>query len=147
MKFEQSVILAKGKKGIDPFLKWAGGKRWLLSSHPELFQTEYKRYIEPFLGSGSVFFNMLPTEAILSDRNSQLIETYLAMKSDCAAIFELLEEHQIKHCKEYYYIVRKKDYMSIYLSSASIELHKTIDIESFFQYRAFQPHHSTEQRL
>ena len=120
MKFKQSVILGKDKKGIEPFLKWAGGKRWLLYSHPELFQTEYKRYIEPFLGSGSVFFNMLPAKAILSDRNSQLIDTYLAMKSDCIAIFELLEEHHIKHCKEHYYTVRKTDYMSIYERAAQL---------------------------
>lgn len=30
------------------FLKWAGGKRWLVNSESHRFPTEYNRYIEPF---------------------------------------------------------------------------------------------------
>ncbi len=39
---------------MDPFLKWAGGKRWLISKASELFpeKTDFNQYIEPFLGSG-----------------------------------------------------------------------------------------------
>lgn len=47
-------------KDILPFLTWAGGKRWLVSNYPEIFPTEYNVYIEPFLGSGSVFFSLKP---------------------------------------------------------------------------------------
>ena len=40
------------------FLKWAGGKRWLTHSHKNIFppSDSYNKYIEPFLGSGSIFF-------------------------------------------------------------------------------------------
>jgi hypothetical protein len=38
-----------------PFLKWAGGKRWLVEKHSHLLNIEHERYIEPFVGSGAVF--------------------------------------------------------------------------------------------
>ena len=49
---------------ILPFLKWAGGKRWL-SCQPEFQVPEFGgRYIEPFLGGGSIFFSLKPKSAI-----------------------------------------------------------------------------------
>ena len=52
-----------------PFLKWAGGKRWLVANHPHLFPAHYSRYIEPFLGSGAVYFHLRPRSALLTDAN------------------------------------------------------------------------------
>ena len=74
--------MKKNEKPIVPFLKWAGGKRWMIYEYPELFSTEYNRYIEPFLGSGAVFFSLKPNKAILSDLNSELIEKYCAIRDD-----------------------------------------------------------------
>jgi DNA adenine methylase len=37
---------------------------------------EYDRYIEPFMGSACLFFAAMPPKAILSDKNSNLIEAY-----------------------------------------------------------------------
>ena len=39
-----------------PFLKWAGGKRWLAASHNLLLPTSFKRYYEPFLGGAAIFY-------------------------------------------------------------------------------------------
>ena len=61
---------------MKPFLKWAGGKRWLVNKNPELFLVPMKRYIEPFLGSGAVFFNLEPDRAIISDQNGALTNVY-----------------------------------------------------------------------
>ena len=94
-------------KTIPPFLKWAGGKRWLLAKHPELFSISPKeKYIEPFLGSGAVFFYISPQNSILSDLNKNLIETYKAIKNDWASVLKELNVHQENHSKEYYYIIR-----------------------------------------
>jgi DNA adenine methylase len=41
-----------------PFLKWPGGKRWLLPTLEQVlteYPYSYTRYIEPFLGGGAVF--------------------------------------------------------------------------------------------
>lgn len=89
-----------------PFLKWAGGKRWLTESHLNIFPESYKNYYEPFLGSGAVFFALQPIKSTLSDLNSELIETYCAIKEDWTKVFERLEAHHKKHSKDYYYKVR-----------------------------------------
>ncbi len=91
---------------ISPFLKWAGGKRWLCKRFPELFPAAYNRYFEPFLGSGAVFFHLKPEKAFLSDRNLDLIKTYNAIKNDWKAVYSLLSDHARNHNDEYYYKIR-----------------------------------------
>lgn len=89
-----------------PFLKWAGGKRWLANKIVELSSPMSGKYIEPFLGSGAVFFALRPSESLLSDLNPDLINAYEAIKNDPHKIELLLKEHQRKHSKDYYYKIR-----------------------------------------
>lgn len=89
-----------------PFLKWAGGKRWLSNKIVELAQPLLGKYIEPFLGSGAVFFALRPTQAILSDANFELINAYQAIRSDPEKIAQLLRVHQRLHSKDYFYQMR-----------------------------------------
>lgn len=91
-----------------PFLKWAGGKRWLVEKHSNLLNIEYERYIEPFLGSGAVFFSLLPESAILCDKNERLIEVYESIKNHWEKVANLLRGHHRNHSKDYYYQVRLK---------------------------------------
>ena len=91
---------------MTPFLKWSGGKRWFVSNCAELLPTSYTRYIEPFLGSGAVFFHLKPKTAILSDSNSELIETYEAVKQDPDGVLTHLRRQHHKHNKKHYYLVR-----------------------------------------
>ncbi len=37
---------------IGPFVKWAGGKKQLLTRLEERMPAEYNRYFEPFIGGG-----------------------------------------------------------------------------------------------
>ncbi|MEM6890143.1 MAG: Dam family site-specific DNA-(adenine-N6)-methyltransferase [Pseudomonadota bacterium] len=91
-----------------PFLKWAGGKRWLFDSGQFIAPTITGRYIEPFLGGGAVFFEIRPRKAVLGDTNTRLIELYTAVR-DCPDELErLLKIHALAHCKEYYYSLRGK---------------------------------------
>ncbi|MDP3609760.1 MAG: Dam family site-specific DNA-(adenine-N6)-methyltransferase [Methylophilus sp.] len=101
-----SVDLKTDNLNITPFLRWAGGKRWLTSSHANLFPETFEKYIEPFLGSGSVYFHLKPKKAVLSDLNEELINTYVAIKENWQQIYALLEAHSRLHCSEYYYQVR-----------------------------------------
>ncbi|MGC4845575.1 DNA adenine methylase, partial [Pseudomonas aeruginosa] len=41
---------------LQPIIKWAGGKRWLVRKAGDLFPSEYGKYIEPFLGGAAVYF-------------------------------------------------------------------------------------------
>lgn len=111
---------------VIPFLKWAGGKRWLVGSHKDIFEIKFNNYIEPFLGSGSVFFHLLPKRAILSDKNSQLINTYMAIKLDWRAVFNELQLHSKKHCRDYYYEIRATTFDDIFRQAAQfIYLNRT----------------------
>jgi len=105
-------IMVDNKPIVTPFLKWAGGKRWLVSSHPELFPEDYACYLEPFLGSGAVFFHLQPDEAVLGDVNADLINTYDAIKCDWKAVYTHLKTHQRNHNKAYYYEIRGKAFRS-----------------------------------
>lgn len=99
-------ILHNGSSPLKPFLKWAGGKRWFVTNHANLLPKKFNRYIEPFLGSGAVFFYLRPTKPILGDSNSELIDTYLAIKQNWALVYRYLKKHQRMHSRDYYYRVR-----------------------------------------
>ena len=74
-----------------PFLKWAGGKTKLLDQLLPLLPSdiEERRYFEPFLGGGSMFFHLQPQGAMLGDVNAELITTYEAVR---ACVDDVLEE-------------------------------------------------------
>lgn len=93
---------------MKPFIKWAGGKRWLLN-HPQFKVPSFEgRYIEPFVGGGAVFFHLAPRQAILSDINSKLIETYQAVKDDWRAVVSTLHTMQSLHSSQFYYEERDR---------------------------------------
>lgn len=91
----------------EPFLKWAGGKRWLVQRYAHLLPESSGRYVEPFLGGGALFFHLTPADALLADRNAELIGSYRALRDDPIAIRDLLQEHQEQHSADYYYRVRE----------------------------------------
>lgn len=91
---------------LDPFVKWAGGKRWLATKHTHLFPDVVTRYIEPFLGGGAIFFKNRYSGAILADINSELIECYKVIRDEWESLDKLLEIHHANHSKVYYYFVR-----------------------------------------
>lgn len=93
---------------ITPFLKWPGGKRWFISKHSDVLPAYTGRYIEPFLGSGAVFFHIRPSLAVLSDSNAWLINTYKALRDNWRAVEQELEKHQENHSKDYYYRIRSE---------------------------------------
>ena len=94
---------------MKPFLKWAGGKRWLTFSGLLPEGSQYRRYIEPFLGSGAVYFHLQPHAAILSDVNSELIHLYRVIRDNWATFGAAMEAHQRQHSREHYYAVRSSE--------------------------------------
>lgn len=90
----------------EPFLKWAGGKRWLANSDQLPVPAFYNRYIEPFLGGGAIFFHLAPARAILSDVNAELIHLYTVLRNSPRELMELMRQHHMMHSSSYYYEVR-----------------------------------------
>ncbi|HEY3817395.1 MAG TPA: DNA adenine methylase [Polyangiaceae bacterium] len=89
-----------------PFLKWAGGKGQLLEQFRPLLPRpgSYERYIEPFVGSGALFFHLRPPAAELSDVNGEIVDCYRAVKTQPAALIRELGKH--RHDERHYYDVR-----------------------------------------
>lgn len=62
---------------MDPFLKWAGGKRWQLPFLRPLYTAlRSPRLVEPFCGGLSVALGLEPARAWLNDANPHLINLY-----------------------------------------------------------------------
>src|SRR6266851_1259348 len=89
-----------------PFLKWAGGKRWFVNQYFDIIPADFGRYIEPFLGSGALFFALQPKKAVLSDLNADLVETFAAIKEEWKKVVSFLRKYQDLHSASFYYRVR-----------------------------------------
>lgn len=96
------------KRKLPPFLKWAGGKRWLVSAGIPA-PTNFERLVEPFLGSAAVFFAMTPESALLTDLNHDLINLFQVVQEHPLALQLELEGHHRAHSKAYYYMMRAKE--------------------------------------
>src|SRR5689334_13892925 len=75
-------IRITSQSAVRPLLKWAGGKRQLLPVLAEHYPAKFTRYVEAFVGSGAVFFDLLNRGRLagcriqLSDVNPDLIGCY-----------------------------------------------------------------------
>ncbi len=93
-----------------PFLKWAGGKTQLIPQlaacfPPELQAGEIQTYIEPFVGSGALFFHIAQTyplqRYILIDSNPELVSAYRTVQACVEPLVQRLAEveqtyHQLR---------------------------------------------------
>jgi DNA adenine methylase len=104
--YPSSQIRLPNDPEVIPFLKWPGGKRWFVYYHANVLPRSYKRYIEPFLGAGSVFFYLRPDKAILGDINDDLVNAYRVVKSDCGALERELKKYDENHGYRHYYRIR-----------------------------------------
>lgn len=93
---------------LTPFLKWAGGKRWLVNSGADISPAKYDTYIEPFLGSAAVFFSERPTRAVLTDTNDELINVYVSLRDEPDKVERNLKLHSRNHSDAYYYLIRAR---------------------------------------
>lgn len=92
--------------GLPPFLRWAGGKRWLVSYIAELTcDVQIRNYHEPFAGGAAVFFgSYFGGRSFLSDLNAELIETYAAVQDAPDKVWERLRQY--RNTEEDYYAAR-----------------------------------------
>lgn len=101
--------MSSEKVNLLPFLKWAGGKRWFTQTWDKLLPEKFNNYIEPFVGSGAVFFHLKPANAILADINGELIETYKALKTDWRLVTRNLRRLAAGHTESSYYTTRASE--------------------------------------
>ncbi len=88
-------------------LRWAGSKKKLIPHLTKYLSSKNKRYLEPFVGSAQLFFNIDINESILSDINQDLVNMYNIVKNDPIEVYEILSS--FPKSKEYYYELREND--------------------------------------
>lgn len=105
-----------------PVLKWAGGKGMLLPQLSEKFPNKLrcgaiKKYIEPFVGGGAVFFDISNSyyfeEAYLFDINPELVILYNVIKNNVLELIDELDNLQKSYLssndrKKFYYQMRSE---------------------------------------
>ncbi len=108
-----------------PFLKWAGGKGQLLEQFQFCFPRELngkgivKRYYEPFLGSGAVFFwvmqNCKIEKAYINEFSPEIYSCYVAIQKNIEKVIKYLKGLEKKYRRldlagqeALYYKIREK---------------------------------------
>jgi DNA adenine methylase len=104
---------------IGPLLKWAGGKRQLLPQLRRFYPRAFNRYIEPFFGSGAVFFDLHASgrlrgrDVLLVDSNPDLIGCYETVRARPDEVADALERLAAAHARggdAQYYAVRDQQF-------------------------------------
>jgi DNA adenine methylase len=113
------VVGGKGHRvlTLKPLLKWAGGKRQLLPELRRFYPRAFGRYIEPFFGSGAVFFDLHGAgllrdhDVVLIDSNADLIGCYETVRDAPDEVADVLDELAAAHARGgrvHYYDVRDR---------------------------------------
>ena len=106
---------------FQPVIKWSGSKRSQSEEIIKRFPKEINTYYEPFVGGGSVLFQLMNSDIkvnnyICSDINKDLIDLWNMIKNkpnflcDCYKVMwnELNSIEDLDKRKEYYYNVRER---------------------------------------
>ena len=100
-----------------PLLKWAGGKRQLLPKIRRFYPETFKNYVEPFVGSGAVFFDLYnrgllrSRHTTLIDSNADLVGCYLNVRDHTVEVVKALSRLATAHKRnpeQHYYRVRNE---------------------------------------
>lgn len=65
---------------LTPLFKWSGGKTDEIKEFIDLIPKNIEIYVEPFVGSGALFFYLNPQKAVINDIHQELIAFYKEIK-------------------------------------------------------------------
>ena len=93
-KKEEAIPNMKAHKSIEsglaPIIKWPGGKekelKYILPNAPS-----FDRFIEPFVGGGSVFMGIMADKYFINDFSAELIELYRCIEKSDKDFFRYVE--------------------------------------------------------
>ena len=107
----------KEQPALKPLIKWSGGKGDEIKMFEKYFPEKYNKYIEPFVGGGSVFFYLGPNNAVISDVHTELVDLYKNIgNGNGKEIYEFMK--QMPNDENTYYKVRDEMEINNALDSA-----------------------------
>ncbi len=131
IRYEREKVLE-----LKPFVKWVGGKGQLVEQLEKMLPSNGERvltkYVEPMIGGGALFFNILSKydfeELYISDINAELINAYKAIQQDVESLIDKLYQFQTTFLpmdengrKYFYYNIRDRFNRLVLDDSTSIE--------------------------
>ncbi len=97
---------------IKPLVKWAGGKRQILTHLLEHLPNSWHSYYEPFIGGGALFIALCNqgriTGATISDVNPELMNLYRVVQQQPEELYHALCHPDFENNKETYFELRNK---------------------------------------
>lgn len=80
---------------ITSFIRWAGGKSWLIPFVQDLIQDlDYNNYYEPFMGGASIFFSLKrKNKCFLSDINDELINAFIEVRDHVNYVISYMKDY------------------------------------------------------
>lgn len=117
VKHSKPSSLTNTNKYLKPLIKWSGGKSDEIKMFEKYFPVNYDKYIEPFIGGGSVYFYLNPENAVISDVHTELIDLYKCIANGQGPdIFEFM--NQSPNDENTYYKIRDEMQINDELDSA-----------------------------
>lgn len=112
---------------VKPILKWAGGKSSLLPSLKEFFPKKFNRYIEPFMGSGAVYFALREgCSAIINESNNEIVNLYEVIRDEPRELMRKLDDFSKQYSETFYYKLRESIFIhSVFMAARTVFLNKT----------------------
>ncbi len=109
MSFAQAQEPEVLQRVATPFLRWVGGKTWLLREIEQFLPEQVGNYYEPFLGGAAIFFHLkqsgkLHGKTVLSDINKELTDCFQQVRDDVESVIEYLGTYRNE--EEFYYEMR-----------------------------------------
>ena len=110
-----------------PLLKWAGGKGQLLPALTRRLPARFKRYHEPFVGGGALFFHLwssgrLGGGAVLSDFSPELVSCYEVARDQADDLIVYLTELRPHFSdKAFFYEIRAWDRQPGFAARSKLE--------------------------
>jgi DNA adenine methylase len=100
---------------IKSFIKWAGGKKYLLPKFDTILKEKdfsQASFFELFGGSGVLSLNSTDKfkKVYLNDINKEIINAFLVVKNHKSSLLNLLEVYKKNHCKKFYYEIRSEKF-------------------------------------
>ena len=105
---------------LKPLVKWSGGKGDEIKLFEKYIPSNFNLYIEPFVGSGALFFHLFGSGmhgSVIGDVHSELIDFYNSVKKGHAKdIYDFMNSHPNEEST--YYTIRDEMEVKSELDSA-----------------------------
>lgn len=117
-------------KEAKPFVKWAGGKKQLLSNLAAHIPPKFNSYHEPFVGGGAFLFHLynhgMLDKFFIYDYNNELLNVYRTIKSNVnELVTELSSDYYLPIEKRFYEIRQTEPQDNVKRAARFIYLNKT----------------------